>query len=207
LPSSLSTTSLASRSQRFSPVSASPVSQSLAAQNILGDLFASLMIALDKPFAIGDLIKVGDYIGTVETIGFKTTHVRSYTGEELIFGNGDLLKSRLSNYESLAKRLVISTIGVSCGTPYEKLERIPTIVREVVEAQEPAEFARAHLAEYGPSSYDYQVVYSVPSPDFNVFMDTRHAINLGIIKRFEEEGIEIPYPTQVVYVGQRDERE
>jgi small-conductance mechanosensitive channel len=183
------------------------IAVALAAQNILADLFASLIIALDKPFVIGDFIKVDDFMGTVEDIGLKTTHVRSYTGEEVIFGNGDLLSSRLSNYKTLAKRLVISTIGVTCETPYAKLERIPGIVREVVEAQEVADFARAHLAEFGPSSYNYQVVYSVPSPDFGVYMDTRHGINLGIIRRFEEEGIEMAYPTQVVYVGERDSGE
>ena len=70
------------------------IAVALAVQNILGDLFASLMIALDKPFAIGDVIKVGDFLGTVESVGLKTTHVRSYTGEELIFSNSDLLGSR-----------------------------------------------------------------------------------------------------------------
>jgi small-conductance mechanosensitive channel len=180
------------------------IAVALATQNILGDLFASLVIVLDRPFVIGDLIKAGDCMGTVEAIGLKTTRIRSYTGEEVIFGNNDLLNSRPSNYADLTKRLVISSIGVTCETPYEKLERVPSIVKEVIEAQECAEFARTHLNEFGPSSYNYQVVYSVPSPDFGVYMDTKHAINLGIIKRFDQEGIQMAYPTQVVYVREKD---
>ena len=178
----------------------------LAVQNILGHLFASLIIVLDKPFVIGDFIKVGEFKGSVEAIGLKTTRVRSYTGEEVIFGNSDLLGSRLSNYRTLAKRLVIASISVTCETPYQKLERIPTILQEVVEAQENTQFARAHLSEYGASSYNYQLVYSTLSPDFGVYMDARQAVNLGVIQRFQEEGIEMAYPTQVVYVSERDKQ-
>jgi small-conductance mechanosensitive channel len=182
------------------------IAVALAVQNILGDLFASLIIVLDKPFVIGDLIKVGDYIGNVEAIGLKTTRVRSYTGEQVIFSNSDLLSSRLSNYKTLAKRLVIASIGVTCETPHEKLEQIPGILQQAVEGQDHAQFARAHLHEYGASSYNYQLVYSVLSPDFGVYMDTRQAVNLGVIKRFEEMGIEMAYPTQVVYVGERSKQ-
>ncbi len=71
----------------------------LAAQNVLGDLFASLSILLDKPFVAGDFIVVGDCMGVVERIGLKTTRVRSLSGEQLVFANGDLLQSRIRNYK------------------------------------------------------------------------------------------------------------
>jgi len=175
----------------------------LAVQNILGDLFASLVIVLDRPFSIGDVVKVGDYLGTIEAIGLKTTHIRSYTGEQVIFGNSDLLSSRLSNYRDLAKRLVITSISVSQETPHEKLERIPDMLREVIEPIAHAQYARAHLSEIGASSFDYQLVYSTLTPDFGIHIDILQAVNLGVIKRFEEEQIEIAYPTQIVYVGER----
>jgi small-conductance mechanosensitive channel len=146
---------------------------------------------------------VGDFLGTVESIGLKTTHIRSYTGEELIFGNNDLLTSRLSNYRTLSKRLVITTLGVAQDTPIEKLQRIPDMLREIVEPIEFAKFARASLGEIGASSFDYQLVYSTLTPSFAVHMDIRHNVNLGVIRRFEEEDIELAYPTQVVYVGER----
>ena len=70
----------------------------LAVQNILGDLFAAIAIVLDKPFVVGDSISVENYRGKVENIGLKTTRVRSESGEQIIFSNGELLKSKIRNY-------------------------------------------------------------------------------------------------------------
>jgi small-conductance mechanosensitive channel len=70
----------------------------LAVQNILGDLFAAIAIVMDKPFVVGDSISVENYRGRVENIGLKTTRVRSESGEQIIFANGELLKSKIRNY-------------------------------------------------------------------------------------------------------------
>ncbi|HEX3534667.1 MAG TPA: mechanosensitive ion channel domain-containing protein [Gemmatimonadaceae bacterium] len=70
----------------------------LAIQNILGDLFAAISIVVDKPFVVGDSISVDNYRGKVEHIGLKTTRVRSESGEQIIFSNGELLKSKIRNY-------------------------------------------------------------------------------------------------------------
>jgi small-conductance mechanosensitive channel len=70
----------------------------LAIQNILGDLFAAISIVMDKPFVVGDSISVENYRGKVEHIGLKTTRVRSESGEQIIFSNGELLKSKIRNY-------------------------------------------------------------------------------------------------------------
>jgi small-conductance mechanosensitive channel len=70
----------------------------LAVQNILGDLFAAIAIVVDKPFVVGDSISVENYRGKVEHIGLKTTRVRSDSGEQIIFANGELLKSKIRNY-------------------------------------------------------------------------------------------------------------
>ena len=176
------------------------IAVALAVQNILADLFASLAIVLDKPFVIGDTIAVDDLIGKVEHIGLKTTRLRSVMGEELVFSNNDLLGSRIRNYKSLARRLMIFSVGVTYQTPHEKLREIPAMLREIVESQEKTEFGRAHFKEYGDSSLNFEVVYHVPDPSFSLHMDTRQAINLAIFKRFQEEGIEFAYPTQTLYV-------
>ena len=70
----------------------------LAVQNILGDLFAAISIVVDKPFVVGDSISVENYRGKVEHIGLKTTRLRSESGEQIIFSNGELLKSKIRNY-------------------------------------------------------------------------------------------------------------
>ncbi|RMF40960.1 MAG: mechanosensitive ion channel family protein [Anaerolineae bacterium] len=175
----------------------------LALQSIFSDLFASFTIALDKPFVIGDFIVSGEYAGTVENIGLKSTRLRSLSGEEMVFANTDLLNSRIRNYKRMLRRRVAFDIGVTYETPIEKLERIPDIVREVISAQKDVTFDRAHFKSMGDFALIYEVVYHVENPDYVVYMDRQQAINLGIFRRFQEEGIEFAYPTQVLYVNQQ----
>jgi small-conductance mechanosensitive channel len=177
------------------------VAVALAVQNVLGDLFASLSIVLDEPFVIGDFITVGEYMGTVEHIGLKTTRVRSLTGEQLVFSNSDLLNSRVRNYGRMDERRVAFKLGVACETSPEKLAEIPAMVQQIIEAQPQTRFGRAHFKSYGDFSLDYEIVYYMLTSDYNVFMDTQQAINLEILKRFAEEGIQLPYPTQTVFLA------
>lgn len=173
----------------------------LAAQNILGDLFASLSIVLDKPFVRGDFIIFGDYLGTVERIGLKTTRIRSLSGEQIVCANTDLLSSRIRNYKRMWERRVVFGLGVIYQTPAEKLERIPAIIKEAVESQDDTRFDRAHFKAFGPSSLDFEVVYWVLSPDYNVYMNIQQGINLQLVRRFAEEEIEFAYPTQTLYLN------
>lgn len=180
------------------------IAVALALQNILGDLFASLSIVLDKPFVVGDFLIVNEYLGTVEQIGLKTTRIRSLSGEQIIFSNGDLLNSRIRNYKRMFERRVVFSFGVVYDTPVDALERIPVIVREIVEAQDDVRFDRAHFKEYGNFSLNFEVVYFVLLADYNVYMDIQQAINLGIFRRFKEEGIEFAFPTQTLHVSTAD---
>jgi len=177
------------------------VAIALASQNVLGDLFASISIVLDKPFVIGDFIIVGDMLGSVEHIGIKTTRVRSLFGEQLVFSNNDLLNSRIRNYKRMDERRIVFSIGVVYQTPYEKLGAIPGMVREIVEAQEQTRFDRAHFSKYGDFALIYEIVYYVKIPDYNAYMDIQEAINLEIYRKFHEHGIEFAYPTQTVFVA------
>ena len=176
------------------------IAVALATQNVLGDLFASLSIVLDKPFVIGDFIIVGELMGTVEHIGLRTTRIRSLSGEQLVFSNTDLLNSRIRNYKRMAERRALFRFGVTYETPKEKVEKIPGIVREIIESHDNTRFDRAHFASYGDSSLDFEVVYYMLVPDYNTYMDTQQAINLDLFGRFEELGIEFAYPTRTVYV-------
>jgi len=176
------------------------VAVALAVQNVLGDLFASLSIVLDKPFVVGDFLIVGDLMGSVEHVGIKSTRVRSLSGEQLIFSNADLLGSRIRNFGRMFERRVVFTIGVTYQTPREQLQRIPAIIREAVEAQEKTRFDRSHFAAYGDFSINFETVYYVLDPAYNVYMDIQQAINLTVHERFEAEGIEFAYPTQTLFL-------
>ena len=173
----------------------------LAVQNILGDLFASLAIALDKPVVIGDFVVMGDFAGSVEHIGLKTTQLRSISGEQIILSNSDLLNSRIRNYKRMQERRVVLEIGVTYETPREKLRLIAGMLREIVTTDESARFDRAHLRGFGPSSIDFEVVYYVRSPEYNVFMDTQQRVALSIVDLFAKHKIEFAYPTQTIHMA------
>jgi small-conductance mechanosensitive channel len=176
------------------------VAVALAVQNILGDLFASLSILIDKPFAVGHFIVVDDLAGTVEHVGVKSTRVRSLSGEEIVLSNGDLLKCRIHNYKKLFERRILFGFGVVYNTPHEQLEAIPAMVREIIEDVPKTRFDRAHFKEFGDSSLNFEVVYFVLDPDYNLYMDIQQQINLGMVSHFAQEGIEFAFPTRTLYV-------
>ena len=176
------------------------IAVALAAQNILGDLFASLSIVLDKPFVLGDFIVVGEQTGTVEKVGLKTTRVRALSGEQLIFANTDLLQSRIRNFKRMQERRIVFTVGVTYETPPAQLAAIPQMIRSIVESQEQTRFDRAHFKEFGDFSLNFETVYYVLTPDFNAYMDVQQSINLALFEKFAAENIEFAYPTQKLYV-------
>jgi len=181
-------------------VSVGGIAVALAVQNVLGDLLSSLSIVLDKPFVIGDFIIVGDFMGTVEHVGLKSTRIRSLSGEQLVFANSDLLSSRIRNYKRMQERRAVFSLGVTYGTSAEKLEAIPGMVKEAVEKQELTRFDRSHFSRFGDFALNIETVYYLTVPDYNSYMDVQQAINLDLCRRFEAEGIEFAYPTQTIYL-------
>jgi small-conductance mechanosensitive channel len=178
------------------------IAVALATQKILGDLLASLAIVFDKPFVIGDTVKVDALMGTVESIGLKTTRIRSLSGEQLIFSNADLLESRVHNFGRLQERRNVLLIGVTYQTPRAKLEAVPGILRGAIEAEGEAlvRHDRSHFKSFGAYSIDFESVYWVKSAEFVVHMDVQQRILLRIHEAFEREGIQFAYPTQTVFV-------
>jgi small-conductance mechanosensitive channel len=177
------------------------IAVALAVQNILGDLFASFSIVLDKPFVIGDFIIVDNFLGTIEHIGLKTTRVRSLSGEQLIFSNSDLLKTRIRNFKRMYERRVVFSIGVVYQTAHEKLKKIPEIIKNIIENQEQTRFDRAHFKEYGAYALNFEIVYWIENPDYNIYMDIQQTINLEIFQQFESEDIEFAYPSRSIYLN------
>ncbi len=176
------------------------VAIALATQKILGDLFASLSIVVDKPFVLGDFIIVGPDAGTVEHIGLKTTRLRALSGEELIFSNSDLLASRVRNIKRMTERRALFTFGVTYGTTRAQLERIPSLVKEIVESMPDTRFDRAHFRSFGDSALLFEVVYWVRVPEYNAFMDAQQRINLELVSRLGELGVQFAFPTRTVHV-------
>ncbi len=176
-----------------------------AAQKVLGDLFSYFSIFFDRPFEIGDFIIVGEFQGTVEHIGLKSTRVRSLSGEQLIFSNTDLISSRLRNYKRMVNRRVVFRIGVPYQTSQEKVGRIPGIIEKIIREIPGAIFDRAHFASFGDFSLIFEAVYFVEGGDYLKYMDIQQKINLAIMEAFAREKISFAYPTQTVYVSKSGE--
>ena len=178
------------------------IAVALAVQNILGDLFASLSIAVDKPFQVGDFVVVGNVAGTVQMIGLKTTRIRSLQGEEVVMSNTDLLKQTISNYRPMQRRRIVFGFGVPYDTPIEQVEAIPGVVQRLVEAQPQLEFDRAHFKAFGQSALEFEVVYIVKDPGFNLYMDLQQTLNLGLMRELAAMGVKFALPARTVHVAQ-----
>lgn len=176
------------------------IAVALAVQSVLGDLIASFSIVLDKPFVVGDTIAAGDISGTVEEVGLKTTRLRSLSGEQIIVSNTDLARARVRNFKRMANRRIVFSIGVEYGTPVDKLEQIPGIIREILESLPNIRLDRTHFWSFGESALLIETVYFVLSPEYGLYMDIQQHVNLEILRRFEAMGVRIAVPTRTVVV-------
>jgi small-conductance mechanosensitive channel len=172
------------------------IAVALAVQAVLGDLLASMSIALDKPFAVGDALVIDDFSGTVEHIGVKSTRLRSVSGEQIVMSNADVLKSRLRNYGRLRERRSAFQLTVTYDTAPELLRTIPDAVRIIIEAQPNTRFDRCHLMTCGPTGPTFETVYFVTVPDFKIYADLQQAINIAILERFR--ALQVQFATPVL---------
>lgn len=181
------------------------IAVALAVQSILGDIFSSVSIAMDKPFVIGDFIVVDSYMGTVEYVGMKTTRLRSLSGEQIIFSNAELLKSRIRNYKRMQERRVLFEFNLPHDTPMDELERIPQTVTDIVSADYlDTRFDRAHFKGYGDKGLQFEVVYYVLDPDYNKYMDIQQEINFALLAALRQRNIRLAYPTRTLHIAEAE---
>ena len=175
----------------------------LAAQGIFADLFAALAIIFDRPFRRGDSISYDTASGSVEAIGLKSTRIRGIDGEERVISNKNLLNKEILNNTQRNHRRAKFVIGVTYSTPPEVCSRIPAMLKEIVEANDKI-FTRAGFTGFGASSLDFEVQFDSKGPDYASFYDGRTAVGIAILKRFNDEKIEIAFPTQTTLTAAPD---
>lgn len=176
------------------------IAVALAVQNVLGDLFASLSITLDRPFVVGDALSVDGFNGTVEYIGVKSTRLRSIDGEQIIMPNANLLSSRLRNFARMSERRVVLTLSVSLETGRDKLAKIPGLIRAIIESYPDTRFDRSHFAKITATSFDFETVYIMKTADYARHMDVLQDVQLRILEALENEGVNLAQPTQLLRV-------
>ncbi len=173
------------------------IALALALQNIFADLFAALSIVLDKPFIVGDTIGVDDFEGAVEHIGLKSTRVTSINGEQVVFANTDLLKSRVRNLSRRQGRRLVFTVSIDPATKSGPLAQVPQIMADVVGAEPRAALRRCHLVGAGVRGFDIETAILIPHPEYNQALDVRQAILLEFYSRLEREDIALARPPGV----------
>lgn len=180
------------------------IAVALAVQSLLGDVINSFSLVTDKPFKTNDFIILGEYMGTVEKIGVKSTRIRALDGEELVVPNSELVSKIVRNYGNIDLRRALHKIGVTYETPQDQLAQIPSIINEILKDHPDIQddSYRTHLISYGDFSIDYEIQFFVKTADYDKFLDIQQEVLFSIGTRFAENGIEFAYPTQVVYTKQ-----
>jgi small-conductance mechanosensitive channel len=176
----------------------------LAAQGIFADLFAALAILFDRPFRKGDSIRYDTTAGEVEDIGLKSTRIRAITGEQIIVANKQLLEKEIHNLARLNRRRIVMNFGLVQCTPIDVLDRIPTMLGEVVKSCPPASLVRCGVLGFSPSALDVELQYDVHSEDYDTVFNTRHKISIAVLRRFEMENIRLANPTQIAFTASPD---
>ena len=181
-------------------LSAGGIGIGLALKEPAQELFAYLMILLDKPFTVGQFISVGSTSATVERIGVRSTHLRSLRGEQVVMSNSNLTGSTILNFAEMAQRRMIYSIGVTYDTSVEKMKEIPTMIQAIIDSKEHSTFNRCHFTEFADSSLNFELVYYINTRDFTVALNEQQAINLEIMEAFAREGISFAFPSQTLYL-------
>ena len=181
-------------------LSAGGIGIGLALKEPAQELFAYLMILLDKPFTVGQFISVGSTSATVERIGVRSTHLRSLRGEQVVMSNSTLTGSTILNFAEMAQRRMIYSIGVTYDTSVEKMKAIPTMIQTIIDSKEHSTFNRCHFTEFADSSLNFELVYYINTRDFTVALNEQQAINLEIMEAFAREGISFAFPSQTLYL-------
>lgn len=176
----------------------------LALQNILGDLFSSLAIFLDKPFEEGDFIQFDNKMGTVEKIGLKSTRIMALDGEQIVISNNNLIKLTINNFKRRIERRVTFDINVDYDTNLDKLKKIPKIVENIIDEIDELRLHAINLYNMSDFSINFKLIYYVESNEYLTYLQTREKFNLKLLEEFKKEKINIPFPTSTIHLSNKE---
>lgn len=181
-------------------LSAGGIGIGLALKEPAQELFAYLMILLDKPFTVGQFINIGSVWASIEHIGVRSTRLRNLRGEIIVMNNSALISGTIYNFADMSQRRMIYKIGVAYKTSVDLMQEIPTLIENIVNAVEHTDFNRCHFTEFADSSLNFELVYYIDTRDYTIALNAQQEINLNILKAFAERGVEIAFPTQTIYL-------
>ncbi len=176
----------------------------LAAKDTLANFFGSITIFTDRPFQMGERVRIGDHDGIIEEVGFRSTRVRTLTGHLVTIPNSVVAGSPGENIGRRPYIKRVLDVTITYDTPPEKVLRAVEIIREMLDARKehfPADRpGQVYFNEFNPASLNIVVYYWFTPPDWWEYLEFTHEFNMELLRRFNEENIEFAFPTQTLYV-------
>jgi MscS family membrane protein len=176
----------------------------LALQPTLANMFAAITLFVDRPFHVGDGVSIAGVGGSIESIGLRSTRIRTYEGTLVTIPNSAVVNAQIDNLQARPTRRTNFTIGVSYDTNSEKLRKAVAILRDVMERHPGTDTSRAHFKSYGESALILDVAHWCEYLDYSEYLTCIEEINFEIKERFEEAGIEMAFPTQTVHLVNKE---
>ena len=174
----------------------------LALQDTLSNLFASIIILLDQPFRIGDRIKVESVDGVVEEIGLRSTRIRTLSKTLVSIPNKIVAGTTIDNVDKMPKRKVSQIIGVTYETTASQMEQALAELKKIIFEDEGVDkdFYVVRFVEFGESSLNIEVIYFTVKVDYDAHLEVKERINLAIMRKIEELGLSMAFPSRTVYI-------
>lgn len=174
----------------------------LALQDTLSNFFGSVFIFLDRPFRLGDWIRLGDVEGIVEDIGFRSTRIRTWPATLVTIPNKTVASAMVDNWSKMPKRRVSQTVGVTYETTPEEMERAVSSIRNIIESDDGVdkEYIVVRFTDFGASSLNILLYYFTRAVAFADHLATKERINLAVMRALSKLGLSIAFPTQTVHL-------
>jgi MscS family membrane protein len=174
----------------------------LAAQDTVKNFFGSVTVLIDRPFQVGDWVVIGGTEGTVETVGFRSTRIRTFYNSLVTLPNSNLISAQVDNYGARRYRRWKTHLGVAYGTPPEKVDVLCEGIRELVRRHPYTrkDYFHVYLNQFGPSSLDILLYIFWETPDWATELRERHRLGVDILRLTRHLGVEIAFPTQTLYL-------
>jgi len=177
----------------------------LAAQETIANFFGSINIFADRPFQVGDRIRLGGFDGPVEEVGFRSTRIRTLDGHLVTAPNSKVVNEMVENISKRPFIKRLANIGITYDTPPDKVEKALQIIKDILADTEqvnsdPDLIPRVYFSEFQSFYLNILVIYWVKPPDYWLFQEVNENVNLRIMRAFEAEDIEFAFPTQTLYL-------
>lgn len=178
----------------------------LAAKDTVGNLFGSVTVLIDRPFQVGDWVKIGDVEGTVEELGFRSTRIRTFYNSLITLPNSNLIMAAVDNLGARTYRRWSTRLGITYDTPPAVIDAFCEGIRELVRHHPYTrkDYYHVYFNEFGGACLEILVYVFFRTPDWATELRERHRLGVDILRLAHDLGVEFAFPTQTVYLRREE---